>query len=171
VGPVGETIERACKYSKRSEFQMKISNFIVFVSALLVVAFPSALWAQQYVEDVPLTVSRDSDGKINKHSKEAIKYLSKMAVQNGYVRVWVTLDFPFDPFLAEDSEIAADAQQARLDKVFDEVLNPLLRSELVSYSNGSQDYVGPSLLLKATKKGLSGLVNDQRVGQLVGVRE
>ena len=75
----------------------------------------------------PLMISRDVDGSINRESRKAIRRLSTMARENnGYVRVWVTLDTPFDPFLAQRSEEQAANQQERVDELFDAVLDPLL---------------------------------------------
>jgi len=141
------------------------------LSLLLVAAALAPISAQGAPTDTPLMVSRDSGGSINKESVKVVKLLSKMAKRNGHVRLWVTLDMPFDPFLASKSEQAAAAQQARVDGVFDEVLNPLLDSGQIRYVNGRRVYSGPSVLLMATENGLSLLVRDQRVGQLVGVRE
>lgn len=150
---------------------MKIANCIVGVSALLLVVAPVSVYAQQDREYAPLMVSRDAGGAINKESRKAIRQLSKTAKKNGHVRIWVTLDTPFDPSLAQKSEQLANHQQERVDELFDEVLDPLLSGGQVQYPTGEREYMGPSILLKVTNTGLRRLIRDQRVGQLVGVRE
>lgn len=150
---------------------MKIANCLGCLCALLIVAAPSPAPAQNAHGDAPLMVSRDADGSINEESRVAIRQLTRMAQRNGHVRLWVTLDLHFDPFLVDVSEQAAADQQQRLDDVFDLVLNPLLSSGQIQYVDGARVYNGPSLKLMATKRGLQRLVEDRRVGQVVGVRE
>ncbi|MDJ0709585.1 MAG: hypothetical protein QNJ14_04300 [Woeseiaceae bacterium] len=148
---------------------MKITNYIVCVFVLFVMTAPSPLWAKSNDAHISLIVSREAGGSINKESKESLRTLAQMARKNGYMRVWVTLDIPYDPFLAERSEQGAAVQQERLDGLFDQVLNPMLADGEVQYENGKREYRGPSLLLKVTRRGLFRLVDDRRVGQLVGV--
>ncbi len=150
---------------------MKIVNLVLCISALLVMISPESTSAQDEREIVSLMVSRDADGSINKQSKKAVRTLSKLAKKAGHVRVWVTLDTPFDPFLVQTSEQQAADQQIRLDQLFDEVLAPLLNDGYVQYPDGERTYMNASVSLEVTEKGLSRLVRDERVGQIVGVPE
>jgi len=151
---------------------MKIANSLVCLFTLLVLVAPASMsHAQDDRAYGSLMVSRDADGSINRESRKAIRQLSRIANQHGHVRVWVTLDTPFDPFLAERSEQVASEQQERIDELFDQVLGQLLAGRQVRYPTGERIYAGASIMLMVTDAGLSRLVDDTRVGQLVGIRE
>lgn len=150
---------------------MKTPNCMACILTLLFVVSPDQLYAQEDRADSPLMISRGADGLINKESKMAVRQLSRMANQNGHVSVWVTLNYPYDPFLVNLSEQAAADQDANVRKVFDEILAPLIAKRLANHFNGEPTYSGPSLRLSLTASGLRRLIRDSRVGQIVGIRK
>lgn len=150
---------------------MKILG-LVFATACIAatVSVSDAAEEDRSERNAALMVSRNADGEIRGAAAAALRRLVRIANQQQEVRVWVTLNVPFDPYLADYSPEAAAAQDRRLNRVFDNVLNPLLNRGNVWYPDGVRDFRGPSLVLHASAAGVRQLAKDRRVGQIVGVQ-
>ena len=147
---------------------MRPSHFKTILPTIVILILSGTIFAQ---DEASLMVSRDSEGALDAESRIALTTLTNMAARSGYVRVWITLDMPYDPFLAEKSEEAAALQHDQIELSFGEVIGPMLNTGQIRYVNDDPKYSGPSLLLLATPSGLHKLIGDQRVGQMVGVRD
>lgn len=145
--------------------------FQMFIAGTLAVAMHSSAISQTAQNLEPLTISRDSQGAIHKSCRPAIREINRIAQDAGHVRLWLTLDAPFDPNLPEVSEEAHAAQISRIDEVFDLVLDQLLEQQEIWYPDGQRDYNGPSIVVVATKQGFRQLLRDERIGQIIGVRD
>lgn len=148
---------------------MRRSFLSILITVLAVVAASSSSLAAENPQYEPPMISRTASGTLNKESVVALHRLSKAAQREGSVTVWVTLSSTYLPaFLGQLTEEQLAEQSNQVSSEFDLILDPLLLSGNVAHPRGTPMVYGPSCLIRTDKRGLKALVDDLRIGQVVG---
>lgn len=138
------------------------------VIKLATVMIGLAMGATSFAEQAPLTIYRDMYGELTPESKAVIKDFQRLARRQGYITLWLTLDYEINLYLDEatqQDEVAA--QNATIRKSFEEILTPLEVKNRVWYPIAGPYYRGPGTLIRANVAGLNRLVRDDRLLQIV----
>jgi len=117
-----------------------------------------------------LFIYRDAHGHLTPESKVAAKQMTRMAAHNGYVTLWLTLDYEINLYLDKETEQEAiAAQNAAIRAGLDEVLSPMVARGAVWHPEAGPLIQGPGCTVRATVAGLRRLIRDERIIQIVGV--
>jgi len=117
-----------------------------------------------------LFIYRDASGHLTPESRHAAKRMTRTAAQNGYVTLWLTLDYEINLYLDEETDQdAIAAQNAAIRTGLDEVLSPMIARGAVWHPESGPLIQGPGCTVRATVAGLRRLISDERIIQIVGV--
>jgi hypothetical protein len=123
-------------------------------------------------EQAPLTVYRDAGGQLTPESRQAAREMHYIAVGNGHITLWLTLNYEFNLYLdpeTQQREIEQQNQEVRAG--FEEILNPMVARGAVWHPKAGPYYRGPGCFIRANAAGLQRLVQDERILQIVGVEQ
>ena len=148
-----------------SREDLKLKSIIIFSTAIWL-----ATGAVSFAEQAPLTIYRDLAGNLTAESKEAAKDIRRIAQRQGYVTLWLTLNYEIDLYLDEttqQAEIAAQNQAIR--GAFEEILSPMAHQGAIWYPEAGPYFQGPGTVIRANVAGLRRLIRDERIIQIVGM--
>lgn len=141
-------------------------RFIRQIAALLIVGCA----VQAEAEQAPFTIYRNAEGSLTKSSHQAVGEIRSIAGEQGYITLWLTVDYPVNLYLDPLTQGAAIAtQNDEIRVAFDAILAPLVASGGVWFPSIGPIYRGPGTLVRATKGAFRTLVRDQRLVQIVAV--
>lgn len=148
---------------------MKIANLLSLkhFSALIICGLlgTTAIGPQVTAAELDgLVVYRDATGALTRESKKNLRELRKLAKRTVTITVWVTYNIKFqgNPELRTPDVVAAEA--AAKQRVFDELVLPLLERRDVDIADNALIGTGiPGIMLEVSSKGLVSLAHDRRV--------
>lgn len=123
----------------------------------------SSLTLSAVADEGPLIVFRDDTGHLAAGSMRNATLLTEKAALEGDIALWITFDVEFQPDASQLSPEELDEQNARVERIRDDVLKPLMEIGLVSHHRNGPVARGPGCLISATAAGVRRLVDDQRV--------
>ena len=127
--------------------------------------------APAFAEERPLIYYWEPDGTISEQSRENAQEMRDVAKEQGYVTLWLVLNYPFNVYFDDMSPEEIAEQRANVAQGFQEILTPLIAAgEVWNRSDGP--YIrGPGIAVRATDKGLRSLLRDTRILQITAARE
>ena len=139
-------------------------------SMTVVILLVLCLLANAQVDHTPLVYYRDATGHVTQNSKDTAKRLAQTARKAGQVKLWLTLDYPFNIYFDEMTPEEIAAQEQAVSEGMNEILAPLLRQQHVKFVSGGPTFYGPTVGVWATPGGLRRLLTDERILQISGAR-
>lgn len=140
-------------------------NKFRFLIALIILAF-FVVSMPASAENEVLVYYWEPDGSISEQSIANAQTMRRVANAQGYVSLWLLLNYPFNIYKDEMTQEEIDAQDSEVASGFNEILTPLIRRGQVSHLPEGPFIRGPGIAVRATEEGLRRLLRDQRVLQI-----
>lgn len=138
---------------------------MITLAAMAFVLFSATVNAESIV------VFRNSNGELGGASNANAKIMKQRIREDGFVTLWLTLDFPFNVNMGEMTQQEIDEQAERVSAEFDVVLDPLVDEGIVWHPRTGKFVKGPGCVVRANGKGLKHLLRDERILQLTALNE
>lgn len=148
---------------------MNKSILAISLMVVLNTAIVEHVVAQSVTDSPALIVYRDSSGELTPASKRSIGEMVRLANQNCFINLSLTLNYPIDLDIDKNALAEIKAQKQAIRTNFEEVLNPLIARGSVWHTKSGPVYVGPGCSVHANADGLRQLIADDRILQIVAV--
>ena len=144
---------------------MKTSTIACAMAAALISIMADAAGAQATYRatGAPWVVYRDAQGQLTRDSIQAAQKMRRKAARDGYITLWLLIDSnqAGEPAVSNDE----------YNRACQEILQPLVARALVSHPSGGPRNTGPVCLIRATTAGVSALLRNERVHQIMGAHD
>ena len=132
--------------------------FMVVVSLL-----SSPIFGQ---ENETYSFYRNAEGEISAYTKDQAKRMLKFAEDNGYITLWLVLNYPYNVEIEDMTPEEVATQRSDVAIGFSTILNPLVANGDVWFPPSGAFIKGPGCTVRATPKGLKQLLDDARLYQI-----
>ena len=138
-------------------------------SKLLIGLLLASLLTPLSVSGESIVYYRDFDGSVNAASKVYSKQMKQIAAKNGYVTLWLTIDYPVNVNFESMTPEELAEQEAEISAEIDTILNPLIERNKVWHPATGKFVKGPGCVVRATTAGLVHLLKDERILQITAM--
>ena len=138
---------------------------------LSLLAAALAISSLSYAGNPILVYYWEPDGSISEQSKDNAMEMRNIAKEQGYVTLWLVLNYPFNVYFDEMTPEEIAEQQQNVALGFEEILDPLVASGDVWHRTEGPFIKGPGIAVRATDKGLRSLLRDDRILQISAAHE
>ena len=144
---------------------MKTSTIACTMAAALISIAASQAGAQAAyrASGAPWVVYRDARGQMTPESTQAAQKMPHKAARDGYITLWLLID--------AQAAAAPPVSNDEYSRACQEILQPLVARALVSHPSGGPRNTGPVCLIRATTAGVSALLRNERVHQIMGAHD
>lgn len=143
---------------------MNVLRLISLICLICVPLLPAISCAQ---DTDPIIFYRHGNGDVNKDSKADARVMARIARRQGYVNLFVTSDFQFNLNFDEMTPEEIEDQNNRAADYMADTLAEVIASGHVWLPPEGQNVFGPGCRVQATPTGLSRLLRDERLVQVV----
>lgn len=141
---------------------MRTLVLIGMITIALLVAYSAALIAHETTgQTAPWVVHRTFDGQLSRESMKVAEKMQRKAAAEGYITLWVLPTYEGE----WNAEILTDERHARNCA---HILQPLINQGQVWHPDGDPINHGPVCLVRASGTGVSVLLRDKRLQQIMG---
>ena len=140
---------------------MKTNKLLVFGGLLIL--------SSSVFSDGATIFYRDASGGITKESRQHASAMHKIADKQGYVTLWLLFDLPFNEAMHTMTEDELAEHKIFVANYADDVLGTLVDTNQVWHPKAGPLVAGLGCNVRATPQGLSNLLKEKRIIQIVSV--
>lgn len=141
---------------------MRKTKYLCTIAVVVFLALDtSKLFAHPSEGGTPWVVHRAADGQLTSESRQVAVKMRQKAAETGYITLWLLpiYEGEWNPEALTDEQHAQNCAQ---------ILQPLIRQGHVWHPRGEPVHHGPVCLVRASTAGVSKLLQDERLQQIMG---
>jgi hypothetical protein len=138
---------------------MRISIFLLLMASFL--SLPALGQGNE-----TFSFYRTAEGEVSAYTRDQAKQMLKFAKENGYITLWLVLNYPYNVDREEMTPDEIATQRSNVVSGFSDILDPLVAQGDAWYPPSGAFIKGPGCTVRATPKGLKQLLDDTRLYQI-----